>query len=134
VTAVDLSPQWLELARKRVEVYGLQDQVRFYSGSAEELSSLVPIEPHDLTYSFGVIHHTPQPERVMDQMRHYAKLETTVNRLPRYLHLHARRRTHVDRILRLQDHRHVCGLHFPLPHSPVREVGVRQRFAVELDS
>jgi len=78
VTAVDLSPQSLELARKRVEVYGLQDQVRFYSGSAEELSSLVPVEPYDLIYSFGVIHHTPHPERVMDEMRHYAKPGTAV--------------------------------------------------------
>src|ERR1700757_4710592 len=47
VTAVDLSPQSLELAQRRVEVYGLQDQVRFYSGSAEELSSFVPVEAYD---------------------------------------------------------------------------------------
>ena len=46
VTAVDLSPQSIELARTRVEVYGLQDQVRFYSGSAEELTATVPIAAH----------------------------------------------------------------------------------------
>src|SRR6266550_7963985 len=38
VTAVDLSQQSLDLARQRIAVYGLQDQVRFYSGSAEELT------------------------------------------------------------------------------------------------
>jgi 2-polyprenyl-3-methyl-5-hydroxy-6-metoxy-1,4-benzoquinol methylase len=78
VTAVDLSPQSLELARRRTEVYGLQDQVSFYTGSAEELTSFVPVEAYDLIYSFGVIHHTPHPERVLQQMQHYAKSGTTV--------------------------------------------------------
>ena len=84
VTAVDLSPQSLELARKRIEVYGLQDQVRFYSGSAEELNQFLPIESYDLIYSFGVIHHTPHPERVVEQMRHYAKPGTTIKLMVYY--------------------------------------------------
>jgi 2-polyprenyl-3-methyl-5-hydroxy-6-metoxy-1,4-benzoquinol methylase len=84
VTAVDLSPESLELARKRVEVYGLHDQVRFYSGSAEELRSFVPAEPYDLIYSFGVIHHTPHPARVMDQMRQYTRPGTTVKLMVYY--------------------------------------------------
>ena len=78
VTAVDLSPQSLELARRHIEAYGLQDQVRFYSGSAEELTHFVPVEAYDLIYSFGVIHHTPHPEKVVEQMRSYAKRGTTV--------------------------------------------------------
>jgi ubiquinone/menaquinone biosynthesis C-methylase UbiE len=77
-TAVDLSPQSLDLARRRVEVYGLQDQVRFHAGSAEELASFVPVETYDLIYSFGVIHHTPHPERVLEQMQRYAKRGTTI--------------------------------------------------------
>jgi len=72
------------LARRRVEVYGLQDQVRFYSGSAEELSSFVPVEAYDLIYSFGVIHHTPHPERVVHQMRQYAKPGTVVKLMVYY--------------------------------------------------
>ncbi len=67
VTAVDLSPNSLEIARQRVEVYGLDDRVRFFKGSAEELTSFVPKQAYDLIYSFGVIHHTPHPERVLDQ-------------------------------------------------------------------
>ena len=86
VTAVDLSPQSLELALKRVEVYGLQDQVGFYSGSAEELSSFVPVEAYDLIYSFGVIHHTPHPERVMAQLRQYARPGTTIKLMVYYRH------------------------------------------------
>jgi ubiquinone/menaquinone biosynthesis C-methylase UbiE len=84
VTAVDLSPQSLELARQRVAVYGLQNQVRFYSGSAEELSSFVPVEAYDLIYSFGVIHHTPHPERVVEQMRKYARPGTVVKLMVYY--------------------------------------------------
>jgi SAM-dependent methyltransferase len=84
VTAVDLSPQSLELARKRVRVYGLQDQVQSYSGSAEELSSFVPVESYDLIYSFGVIHHTPHPERVVQQMRQYAKPGTVIKLMVYY--------------------------------------------------
>lgn len=86
VTAVDLSPQSLELARKRVEVYGLQDQVSFYSGSAEELSSFVPVQAYDLIYSFGVIHHTPHPERVMAQLRQYARPGTTIKLMVYFRH------------------------------------------------
>jgi len=71
VTAVELSEKSLEVARKRAEVYGLQDHIRFYLGNAEELTRFVPIESYDLIYSFGVIHHTPHPERVIEQMRYY---------------------------------------------------------------
>jgi 2-polyprenyl-3-methyl-5-hydroxy-6-metoxy-1,4-benzoquinol methylase len=86
ITAVDLSPQSLDLARKRVKTYGLQDQVTFYLGSAEELSTFVPVEPYDLIYSFGVIHHTPHPDRVVEQMRQYAKPGTTIKLMVYYRH------------------------------------------------
>jgi 2-polyprenyl-3-methyl-5-hydroxy-6-metoxy-1,4-benzoquinol methylase len=78
VTSVDLSEKSLELARQRTAVYGVQDQVQFYRGNAEELSGLVPVEAYDLIYSFGVIHHTPHPERVLEQVRRYARPGTTV--------------------------------------------------------
>jgi SAM-dependent methyltransferase len=75
---VDLSEKSLDLARQRVAVYGVQEQVQFYRGDAEELSSLVPVEAYDLIYSFGVIHHTPHPERVLEEVRQYARPGTTV--------------------------------------------------------
>ncbi len=78
VTAVDLSANSLEVAQKRVEVYGLGDRVRFFSGSAEELTSFVPRESYDLIYSFGVIHHTPHPERVLAEARQYAAAGSTL--------------------------------------------------------
>jgi len=78
VTAVDLSANSLEIARQRVEVYGLQERVRFFSGSAEELTSFVPKQTYDLIYSFGVIHHTPHPESVLAEARQYAAAGSTL--------------------------------------------------------
>ena len=71
VTAVDLSTASLELARKRAEVFGLQDRIRFVEANAERLSEFVEPAEYDLVYSFGVIHHTPHPERALDQIRKY---------------------------------------------------------------
>lgn len=76
LTAVDLSEESLEIVRRRFDVYGLK--ARLYSGNAEELSTFVPVEPYDLIYSFGVIHHTPRPERVIQQLRHYCHAQTEV--------------------------------------------------------
>lgn len=71
VTAVDLSETSLELARRRAEVFGLADRITFAAADAERLSETVPPEPFDLVYSFGVIHHTPRPERVVAQVREH---------------------------------------------------------------
>ena len=68
VTAVDLSEKSLEIARQRASVYGLSN-VRFYQGDAESLTSFLPAGTYDLIYSFGVVHHTPHPERVIEQLR-----------------------------------------------------------------
>src|SRR5919109_1444884 len=37
VTAVDLSEKSLSIAKRRAEVYGLKDRIRFYQGNAENL-------------------------------------------------------------------------------------------------
>lgn len=78
VTAVDLSEKSLEIARNRAIVYGVQDRVKFFCGNAEELTNVVPTQPYDLIYSFGVIHHTPHPDRVLSELNHYAKPGTTL--------------------------------------------------------
>jgi len=68
-TAVELSAESLRLARRRFEIYGLSG--RFHLGNAEELDSFLPVEPYDLVYSFGVIHHSPHPERIVRQVQRY---------------------------------------------------------------
>jgi len=73
VTAVDLSPQSVEIARQRAEVYGLADRIRFSAANAEELSQVVPAEPYDLIYAFGMLHHTPRPHRVLEEFRRYCR-------------------------------------------------------------
>jgi 2-polyprenyl-3-methyl-5-hydroxy-6-metoxy-1,4-benzoquinol methylase len=78
VTTVDLSEKSMELARTRASIFGLESQIRFLPGNAEHLSTFVPVEPYDLIYSFGVIHHTPHPEAVLDELRKYTRLGTTI--------------------------------------------------------
>jgi 2-polyprenyl-3-methyl-5-hydroxy-6-metoxy-1,4-benzoquinol methylase len=78
VTAVELSDNSMELARTRAAVFGLGDRIRFCPGNAEQLSTFVPIEPYDLIYSFGAIHHTPHPGAVLQQLRKYAHPGTTI--------------------------------------------------------
>jgi 2-polyprenyl-3-methyl-5-hydroxy-6-metoxy-1,4-benzoquinol methylase len=78
VTTVDLSERSMELARNRAATFGLQDQIRFCPGNAEELSKFVPVERYDLIYSFGVIHHSPHPDAVLRQLRQYSRPGTTI--------------------------------------------------------
>ena len=78
VTAMDLSEKSLEIARKRSEVYDVGERIRFFQGSAEQLEQVVLPEPFDLIYSFGVIHHTPHPDRVLAQLRNYVRPGTTL--------------------------------------------------------
>ena len=71
VTAVDLSDESLKLAKQRAKIFGLDDKICFYQANAEELSLRVPIEAYDLVYSFGVIHHTPNPSQAIAQIKRY---------------------------------------------------------------
>ena len=70
LTILELSSESLALCRRRFEVMGLK--ATFHQGDAERLPEIVPPEPFDLVYSFGVIHHTPRPEQVIAHIRdHY---------------------------------------------------------------
>lgn len=69
VTAVDLSARSLELAQSRAKVFGLESRIRFIQADAENLTAAVRRENYDLAYSFGVIHHTPQPWKAVENIR-----------------------------------------------------------------
>jgi 2-polyprenyl-3-methyl-5-hydroxy-6-metoxy-1,4-benzoquinol methylase len=73
VTVAELSDESLRVAQQRAAVFGFDDRIRFYNGNAEELTSFVPVEEHDLVYSFGVIHHSPHPDRILEQARRYLR-------------------------------------------------------------
>ena len=68
-TGVELSQESLEIAKQRFSLYDQPGQ--FYLGNAEELSSFVPVETYDLIYSFGVIHHSPHPEKIVSEIKKY---------------------------------------------------------------
>jgi 2-polyprenyl-3-methyl-5-hydroxy-6-metoxy-1,4-benzoquinol methylase len=78
LTAVDLSSESLHIAEQRAEVMGVADRIDFVQANAEELTSALPAEPYDLVYSFGVVHHTPHPERALAEMRALAAPGTTL--------------------------------------------------------
>jgi SAM-dependent methyltransferase len=71
VTAIELSDESALIARQRLQVYGLSDYVQIVVGNAEELPSLLPAQTFDLVYSFGVIHHSPHPRRIIEHVRRY---------------------------------------------------------------
>ncbi len=69
LTVLELSGETLAICKKRFEVFGVR--ARFLTGSVEELSSIVPVERYDLIYAFGVIHHTPNPRRGVEEIMKY---------------------------------------------------------------
>jgi len=71
VTAVELSERSVHLARERAAVYGLSDRVAIHVGNAEELASILAPQQFDLVYSFGVIHHSPHPRRIVEHLMPY---------------------------------------------------------------
>lgn len=68
VTAVDISERSLEIARKRARAHEL-DNIRFVCGDVENLPRFLKPEPYDLIYSFGALHHTLRPDRVVAHIR-----------------------------------------------------------------
>lgn len=74
-TGVELSEESLALAQKRFEVYNQRGE--FYQGNAENLSDFLPEEKYHLVYSWGVIHHTPHPEKVIKEISKYLSKDGT---------------------------------------------------------
>jgi SAM-dependent methyltransferase len=70
-TGVDVSDVSLDVARKRFDVFGLSGE--FIAGNAETLPAGLPAASFDLVYSFGVIHHTPDPRAVIESARHVVR-------------------------------------------------------------
>ena len=68
-TGIELSDVTLNIAKKRFEVYNQKGQ--FYLGNSEELSKFLPSTKYDLVYSFGVIHHSPYPQKILKEIKSY---------------------------------------------------------------
>jgi ubiquinone/menaquinone biosynthesis C-methylase UbiE len=76
LTCVELSEESLNLCKKRFEVYGLK--ARFILCNAEEINQYIKDETFDLIYSFGVIHHSPNPKVIMEQINEFCDKETEI--------------------------------------------------------
>jgi 2-polyprenyl-3-methyl-5-hydroxy-6-metoxy-1,4-benzoquinol methylase len=69
VVACDLSVESIKIARQRAQVFGLAELITFVNTNAEQMEEVPADRPFDLVYSFGVIHHTPKPELVLESAR-----------------------------------------------------------------
>ena len=76
VTAVDISEQSLAIAADRARVHGLSN-IWFVHSDAEKLGRMHHTK-YDLIYSFGVLHHTPNPLAALRQFRLYAGPRTVL--------------------------------------------------------
>lgn len=71
-TGIELSSESMELTKKRFAEFGLP--ANLIVGNAEELDNLLsPDEQFDLIWSFGVIHHSPHPEKILQQCKSFLK-------------------------------------------------------------
>lgn len=69
ITAVDLSERSLDIAKKRAKIFGYDAVIKFYKANVEELSLVIPEKKYNLIYSFGVLHHTPNPSKALEQIK-----------------------------------------------------------------
>ncbi len=65
-TGVDLTPYSIELAQERFQVFDVPGEL--VVANAEERLPF-PDESFDHAYSFGVIHHSPAPDRIVGEIR-----------------------------------------------------------------
>ena len=61
---IELSDKSLEITKKRFEVFNLKG--KFYNINSEENLDFLGLESFDLIYSFGVIHHSPNPDKIIE--------------------------------------------------------------------
>lgn len=68
---VELSEESLNICKERFKVFGLKGL--FLNCNAENLENFLSENDFDLIYSFGVIHHTPNPQRIFQQLSKFLK-------------------------------------------------------------
>lgn len=79
VTAIDLSSKSIAVAKQRATTEQLSHCITFKQVNIETDPSTwqLPFSSYDVIYSFGVIHHTPHPERAIKNLAKLAHPSTT---------------------------------------------------------
>ena len=75
LTCVELSEESLNICRNRFKEYGLE--AKFILCNAEDINKyILEDEKFDLIYSFGVVHHSPNPGEILQSLKKYCHTET----------------------------------------------------------
>ena len=74
LTCVELSKESLDICKERFKTYGLK--AKFILCNAEEINQYIKNETFDLIYSFGVIHHSPNPKIIMNSLKEFCHKDT----------------------------------------------------------
>ena len=64
ITAVDLNPTSVELAKRRFDLYGLEGEILQADGNKLEFDD----NTFDYVYSWGVLHHSPNLDKSMSEL------------------------------------------------------------------
>ena len=83
VIAIDLSPVAVELTDTRIRAYGYQDRVRVFCADIERpwaseystypFGHVEDSASFDIVYVWGVLHHTPDPDRALNNIWQFLK-------------------------------------------------------------
>lgn len=76
LTCVELSKESLDICKERFKTYGLE--AKFILCNAEEIDQYIKDETFDLIYSFGVIHHSPNPKVIMNSLKRFCHKDTEI--------------------------------------------------------
>jgi ubiquinone/menaquinone biosynthesis C-methylase UbiE len=74
LTIVEFSEKSLDICKERFKVFGLE--ANFICGDVERLSDFLELQDFDLIYSFGVIHHTPNPSSAFKEISKFMNKNT----------------------------------------------------------
>ena len=76
LTCIELSEESLNICKKRFKEFGFN--AKFILCNAEEISKHIKNEKFDLIYSFGVIHHSPNPKLILKEIKQFCHENTEI--------------------------------------------------------
>ena len=147
VTGIDVSIRSIELAEKRKNLEHIDALPLFLSWEDAEKFLPSVSEGFDLIYSFGVLHHTPRPDKILrrawERLRDdgelrimlYAKwsLKNLLARaarsaggMPNRAMVHGEERDETSRRLRIQGREHREDAYIPVARGGLRGASLRQ--------